>query len=222
MEANGARWPSRSSKPVAALFEGGLGSTPRRFRQSRPRLDWRLRLVVSQTGRATRRVRVGTTPERVPPTRHGSTGGCAWSSVRPDAPHGASESERLPNAFRPHATARLAAAPGRQSDRTRRTARPSRNDSRTLSAHTPRLDWRLRLVVSQTGRAARRARVGTTPERFPPTRHGSTGGCAWSSVRPDAPHGAPESERLADASQTGVALRARLRRIDSRTLKRIA
>ncbi len=35
MEANGARWPSRSSKPVAArVFAGGLGSTPRRFRHS--------------------------------------------------------------------------------------------------------------------------------------------------------------------------------------------
>ena len=33
-EANGARWPSRSSKPVAGrTCAGGLGSTPRRFRQ---------------------------------------------------------------------------------------------------------------------------------------------------------------------------------------------
>ena len=33
-EVNGARWPSRSSKPVAAhVHVGGLGSTPRRFRQ---------------------------------------------------------------------------------------------------------------------------------------------------------------------------------------------
>ena len=34
-EANGARWPSRSSKPVASRVErDGLGSTPRRFRQT--------------------------------------------------------------------------------------------------------------------------------------------------------------------------------------------
>ncbi len=33
-EANGARWPSRSSKPVAPRSAGGLGSTPRRFRHS--------------------------------------------------------------------------------------------------------------------------------------------------------------------------------------------
>src|SRR6476469_9053548 len=34
MEANRARWPSRSSKPVAArVIASGLGSTPRRFRQ---------------------------------------------------------------------------------------------------------------------------------------------------------------------------------------------
>ena len=32
MEANGARWPSRSSKSVAPRSAGGLGSTPRRFR----------------------------------------------------------------------------------------------------------------------------------------------------------------------------------------------
>ena len=33
-EVNGARWPSRSSKSVAArVFARGLGSTPRRFRQ---------------------------------------------------------------------------------------------------------------------------------------------------------------------------------------------
>ena len=32
-EANGARWPSRSSKSVAPRSPGGLGSTPRRFRQ---------------------------------------------------------------------------------------------------------------------------------------------------------------------------------------------
>ena len=32
-KSNGARWPSRSSKPVAArVIAGGLGSTPRRFR----------------------------------------------------------------------------------------------------------------------------------------------------------------------------------------------
>lgn len=35
LEANGARWPSRSSKSVATrVFAGGLGSTPRRFRHS--------------------------------------------------------------------------------------------------------------------------------------------------------------------------------------------
>jgi hypothetical protein len=34
MEANGARWPSRSSKPVARRFAGRLGSTPRRFRHA--------------------------------------------------------------------------------------------------------------------------------------------------------------------------------------------
>ena len=33
LEANGARWPSRSSKSVAPRLAGGLGSTPRRFRQ---------------------------------------------------------------------------------------------------------------------------------------------------------------------------------------------
>src|SRR4029453_5987007 len=33
-EANGARWPSRSSKSVAPRESGRLGSTPRRFRQS--------------------------------------------------------------------------------------------------------------------------------------------------------------------------------------------
>src|SRR4029453_11711382 len=35
-EANGARWPSRSSKSVAPRESGGLGSTPRRFRQRPP------------------------------------------------------------------------------------------------------------------------------------------------------------------------------------------
>ena len=34
LEATGARWPSRSSKPAAAPLRGRLGSTPRRFRQS--------------------------------------------------------------------------------------------------------------------------------------------------------------------------------------------
>ena len=34
LEANGARWPSRSSKSAVSCFAGELGSTPRRFRQS--------------------------------------------------------------------------------------------------------------------------------------------------------------------------------------------
>jgi hypothetical protein len=33
LEANGARWPSRSSKSAVSCYAGGLGSTPRRFRQ---------------------------------------------------------------------------------------------------------------------------------------------------------------------------------------------
>src|SRR5215204_3483231 len=37
-EVNGARWPSRSSKPVAArVFARGLSSTLRHFRQTSPR-----------------------------------------------------------------------------------------------------------------------------------------------------------------------------------------
>ena len=52
-EVNGARWPSRSSKSVAAPLRGRLGSTPRRFRQLAT-ARWRQRLVVSQTGFALR------------------------------------------------------------------------------------------------------------------------------------------------------------------------
>ena len=59
-EANGARWPSRSSKPAAArVMAGGLGSTPRRFRHPRLRSSrrvperatpqcWRRRAVVAR------------------------------------------------------------------------------------------------------------------------------------------------------------------------------
>ena len=51
-EANGARWPSRSSKPVAARARGGLGSTPRRFRHGRTCAAMRKCLGVSPTASA--------------------------------------------------------------------------------------------------------------------------------------------------------------------------
>ena len=57
-EVNGARWPSRSSKSVAASLRGRLGSTPRRFRQLGLRPRWR-----SAPGRQRDRLRPSGSPK---------------------------------------------------------------------------------------------------------------------------------------------------------------
>ena len=174
MEATGARWPSRSSKPAAAPLRGRLGSTPRRFRHSLWRVArsaWAAGAAVTPCGRAG----PGTTPHRrIPPII--SVRGASGSQARPSRPAGASDRARLPipthsdrslPAWRRLGGGRARPAgrrPGATPPQARRPRRAGASDRSTTACHGADPSTQFRRASGMARPAAlRRVGPGTTP-----------------------------------------------------------